>query len=180
MNGQVKKDIHCLIGRQASFNDEDLSKRRIITWEIKELDFLSPDDYTLHDYIMSIRHPTEPKKSLFHSVDHLCFNHSTVVFTCMPSMEAEAWNMVSNTSRWNKRYHWTLPFERTSQLRNGNKVGAKQRNGCHRLRIFCTSATSRRVVRMMSLSISRPQWRKSPSSAAMFLNGGSKQWTACS
>jgi hypothetical protein len=95
MNGQVKKDIHRLIGRQASFNDEELGKRRINTWEIKELDFLSPDDYTLRDYIMSIRHPTDPKKSLFHSVDHLRFNRSTVVFTCMPSVEAEARNMVS-------------------------------------------------------------------------------------
>jgi len=44
---------------------------------------------------MSIRHPTDPKKGLFHSVDHLRFNRSTVVFTCMPSVEAEARNMVS-------------------------------------------------------------------------------------
>ena len=43
MNSQVKKDIHHLIGRQASFNDDDLGKRKINTWEIKELDFQSTD-----------------------------------------------------------------------------------------------------------------------------------------
>jgi hypothetical protein len=64
MNGQVKKDIHHLIGRQASFNDEELGKCRINTWEIKELDFLSPDDYTLRNYIMSLWHPIDPKKTI--------------------------------------------------------------------------------------------------------------------
>jgi hypothetical protein len=47
MNRQVKQGIHHLIERQASFNDEDLGKCRINTWEIKELEFASPDDYTL-------------------------------------------------------------------------------------------------------------------------------------
>jgi hypothetical protein len=96
MNGQIKKDIHRLIGRQASFNDEDLGKRKINTWEIKELDFESAEGYTLRDYIMSIYQKDDKEKRLFHSVDHLRFNRSTVVFTCMPSVESEARNMVSS------------------------------------------------------------------------------------
>ena len=95
MNSQVKKDIHRLIGRQASFNDEDLGKKKISSWEIKELDFENQDDYTLRDYIMALPHPVDKEKSMFHSVDHLRFNRSQVVFTCMPSVEAEARNMVA-------------------------------------------------------------------------------------
>jgi hypothetical protein len=95
MNSQVKRDIHRLIARQASFNDEDLGKRKINSWEIKELDFESAEGYSLRDYIMAIPHPDNDERSIFHSVDHLHFNRSTVVFTCMPSVEAEARNMVS-------------------------------------------------------------------------------------
>ena len=95
MNSQVKQDIHRLIGRQASFNDDDFGKRKINTWEIKELDFQSTDGHTLRDYIMTIPQTDHPDKKLFHSVDHLRFNRSTVVFTCMPAVESEARNMVS-------------------------------------------------------------------------------------
>jgi hypothetical protein len=66
-----KKDIHRLIGCQASFNDEDLGKRKINSWEIKELDFESKEGYLLQDYIMAIPHPDNVERSLFHSVDHL-------------------------------------------------------------------------------------------------------------
>jgi hypothetical protein len=44
---------------------------------------------------MAIPHPANDERSLFHLVDHLRFNRSTVVFTCMPAVEAEARNMVS-------------------------------------------------------------------------------------
>jgi hypothetical protein len=53
----VKKDIHRLIGRQASYNDKDLGKWKINSWEIKELDFESTEGYSLRDYIMAIPHP---------------------------------------------------------------------------------------------------------------------------
>ena len=71
LNAQVKKDIHRLIGQQASFNDEDLGKCKINTWEIKELEFESSQGYTLRDYIMTIPQSDHPDKTLFHLVDHL-------------------------------------------------------------------------------------------------------------
>jgi hypothetical protein len=49
-----KKDFHQLIGCQASFNDEDLGKWKINSWEIKELGFKSMEGYLLRDYIMAI------------------------------------------------------------------------------------------------------------------------------
>jgi hypothetical protein len=45
---------------------------------------------------MAISQNDHPTRGLFHSVDHLCFNRLTVVFTCMPSVEAEAHNMVAS------------------------------------------------------------------------------------
>ena len=106
MNGQVKKDIHRLIGRQASFNDEDLGKRKISTWEIKELDFESNETgHTLWDFIMNIPRQDDLTKKLFHSVDYLHSNHSTVVFTCMPTLESEARNMVASLITYLKHHH---------------------------------------------------------------------------
>jgi hypothetical protein len=120
MNSQVKKDIHRLIGRQASFNDEDLGKRKINSWEIKELDFESTEGYSLRDYIMAIPHPDNAERSLFHSVDHLRFNRSTVVFTCIPSVEAEARNMVSCILTYLNHLHGDVInefFTKDAQLR---------------------------------------------------------------
>ena len=120
MNGQVKQGIHRLIGRQASFNDDDLGKRKINTWEIKELEFESSTGYTLRDHIMDISQTDHPEKSLFHSVDHLRFNRSTVVFTCMPSVEAEARNMVASLLTYlNHHYGDTINefFTKDAQLR---------------------------------------------------------------
>jgi hypothetical protein len=45
---------------------------------------------------MLIPQNDHPDKKLFHSVDHLQFNHSTIVFMCMPAVESEARNMVSS------------------------------------------------------------------------------------
>jgi hypothetical protein len=120
MNSQDKKDIHRLIGRQASFNDEDLGKRKINCWEIKELDFESKEGYSLRDYIMAILHPENDERSLFHSVDHLRFNWSTVMFTCMPLVEAEARNMVSCLITYLNHLHGDVInefFTKEAQLR---------------------------------------------------------------
>jgi hypothetical protein len=123
MNNQVKQGIHRLIGRQASFNDEDLGKRKINTWEIKELDFDSSKGFSLRDYIMAITQIDNPARSLFHSVDHLRFNRSTVVFTCMPSVEAEARNMVASLLTFLNHHHGNILnefFTKDAQLRAAN------------------------------------------------------------
>jgi hypothetical protein len=55
LNSLVKRDIHRLIGRQASFNDDDCGKKKINTWEIKELDFAAATSgQSLRDFIMQI------------------------------------------------------------------------------------------------------------------------------
>jgi hypothetical protein len=106
LNGLIKKDIHRLIGRQASFNDEEFGKRKINTWEIKELDFESATSgKTLRDFILAILRQDNPSRKLFHSVDNLCTNRSTVVFTCMPAVESEACNMVSSLLTYLKQQH---------------------------------------------------------------------------
>ena len=123
MNNQVKQGIHRLIGRQASFNDEDLGKRKINTWEIKELDFDSSKGFSLRDYIMAITQTDNPARSLFHSVDHLRFNRSTVVFTCMPSVEAEARNRVASLLTFLNYHHGNILnefFTKDAQLRAAN------------------------------------------------------------
>jgi hypothetical protein len=121
MNNQVKRDIHRLIGRQASFNDDDLGKRKINTWEIKELDFSSADlGKTLRDLIMDIPRMDDPSRKLFHSVDHLRSNRSTVVFTCIPALEPEARSMVASLLTYLKHLHGDVMLEfftKDAQLR---------------------------------------------------------------
>jgi hypothetical protein len=106
LNDLIKKDIHWLIRRQASFNDEEFGKRKINTWEIKELDFESATSgKTLRDFILAILRQDNPSRKLFHSVDNLCTNRSTVVFTGMPAVESEACNMVSSLLTYLKQQH---------------------------------------------------------------------------
>lgn len=121
MNNQVKRDIHRLIGRQASFNDEDLGKRKINTWEIKELDFSSAAlGKTLRDLIMDIPRMDDPSRKLFHSADHLRSNRSTVVLTCIPALEPEARSMVASLLTYLKHLHGDAVLEfftKDAQLR---------------------------------------------------------------
>jgi hypothetical protein len=106
MNSHVKEGIKRLIDRQASFNDEDLGKKKINTWEIKALDFkASASGKMLRDMIMKIRQQDEPTLPLFHSVDHLRSNRATVVFTCMPVVESEARSIVSSLATYLKHRH---------------------------------------------------------------------------
>jgi hypothetical protein len=106
LNGLIKKDIHRLIGRQASFNDEEFGKRKINTWEIKELDFESATSgKTLRDFIMTTPCQDNPSRKLFHSVDNLRTNRSTIVVTCMPAVESKARNMVSSLLTYLKQQH---------------------------------------------------------------------------
>lgn len=120
MNGQIKQDIHRLIGCQDSFNDEDCGKRKINSWEIKELDFVSAKTgHSLRDYIMGIRQ-VDTDCPLFHSVDHMRFNRSTVVFTCMPAVESEARHMVASLLTFLKHFYQddvTEFFTKDAQLR---------------------------------------------------------------
>jgi hypothetical protein len=120
MNSQVKQDILRLIGRQESFNDEDCGKRKISSWEIKELDFVSSTTgRSLRDHIMGIKQ-VENDRPLFHSVDHMRFNRSTVIFTCMPSVESEARNMVAGLLTFLKHHYKdevTEFFTKDAQIR---------------------------------------------------------------
>jgi hypothetical protein len=96
MNRDIKMGIRRLMGRQQSFNDEEFGKRKITSWEIKELDFVgATSNLTLRDMIMAIVPQDDPSRRLFHSVDNLRSNRSTVVFTCMPALESEARNVVA-------------------------------------------------------------------------------------
>jgi hypothetical protein len=121
LNGHVKKDIHRLIGRQASFNDEEFGKRKINTWEIKELDFASSTSgKSLRDFIMAIPRKNDPTRKLFHSADHLRSNRSTVVLTCMPAMEPEARDMIASLLPYLKEQHGDQVLEfftKDAQLR---------------------------------------------------------------
>jgi hypothetical protein len=96
MNRDIKLGIRRLMGRQQSFNDEEFGKRKITSWEIKELDFVAAtSNLTLRDMIMAIAQQEDSSRRLFHSVDNLWSNRSTVVFTCMPALESEARNVVT-------------------------------------------------------------------------------------
>ena len=120
LNAQVKKDIHRLIGQQASFNDEDLGKCKINTWEIKELEFESSKGSILQDYIMTIPQSDYLDKTLFHSMDHLRFNRYTIVFTCMPSVEAEACNLATSLLTYLNHHYGDIInefFTKDAQLR---------------------------------------------------------------
>jgi hypothetical protein len=129
MNGHIKQDIHRLIGRQEAFNDEDCGKRKINCWEIKELDFASAKtEHSLRDYIMGIMQ-VDNDRPLFHSVDHMHFNRSTVVFTCMPAVELEARNMVVGLLTFLKRHYQDEVTAMCSQiiLGQGRTVCTEQR-----------------------------------------------------
>jgi hypothetical protein len=54
---------------------------------------------------MDIPHQNDASRKLFHSVDHLQANCSTVVFTCMPTLESEARNMVASLVTYLKHKH---------------------------------------------------------------------------
>jgi hypothetical protein len=95
-NKEAKDNIRPLRSRQQAFNDEVYGKRKISSWEIKELDFPSSNSkMTLRDMIMKIAPREEPHSRLFNSVDNLRVNRSTVVFTCTPARESEARTVVA-------------------------------------------------------------------------------------
>lgn len=122
-NRFAQQQIFRLMGRQASFNDEEFGKRKIHCWEIKELDFpAATSGFSLRDRIMSIMRHDDPELRLFHSVDRLRgYNRqSTVVFTCMPHVESEARNMVSSLITYLQEKHGsevTEFFTKDAQVR---------------------------------------------------------------
>jgi hypothetical protein len=62
----------------------------------------------------------ENDRPLFHSVDHMRFNRSTVIFTCMPSVESEARNMVAGLLTFLKHHYKdevTEFFTKDAQIR---------------------------------------------------------------
>ena len=129
MNDQICSDIYWLIGHQASFNDETLGKRKINCLEIKELDHVSAvTNSSLRDMIMGIPQLDNPERSLFHTVNHLRFNWSTVVFTCMPAVESEARNMVSCLLPFLKHHYGDSVcefFTKEAQLRSATSFWDK-------------------------------------------------------